>query len=137
MFEASGEEAIPMRGATGASLRPVLETLEPRVLLSGDLYISEFMAVNDSALMDQDCQYSDWIEIINAGQTTADLTGWYLTDDPAVPDKWAFPSVQLPVGRMLTVFASGRTGPTRAGNCTRTSASRPTGSTWPLSAPTG
>ncbi|OPX22818.1 MAG: hypothetical protein B1H04_04500 [Planctomycetales bacterium 4484_123] len=108
MFEASGEEAIPMRGATGASLRPVLETLEPRVLLSGDLYISEFMAVNDSALMDQDCQYSDWIEIINAGQTTADLTGWYLTDDPAVPDKWAFPSVQLPVGRMLTVFASGK-----------------------------
>ncbi|UCE49978.1 MAG: lamin tail domain-containing protein, partial [Phycisphaerales bacterium] len=40
--------------------------------------ISEFMAVNDSGLDDEDRDESDWIEIHNAGAETVNLKGWYL-----------------------------------------------------------
>ncbi len=32
-----------------------------------------------------DCRGEEWIELVNAGDTPIDLTGWTLTDDPADP----------------------------------------------------
>ena len=39
------------------------ERLESRVLLVGDLLISELMPDNNSTLADEDGHYEDWIEI--------------------------------------------------------------------------
>ncbi len=75
---------------------PLLEALEPRLLLSGTPVISEFMAINDTTLADGDGQYSDWIEIHNPGDDAIDLTGWTLKDSA---DTWAFPSMSLGVGQ--------------------------------------
>ena len=69
--------------------------------------ISEFLAVNDKGLKDENGERSDWIEIHNAGQATVDLTGWTLTDDAADLAKWAFPAVKIESGGYLLVFASG------------------------------
>jgi len=42
---------------------------------AGDLVISEFMAINGSVLMDEDGDYSDWIEILNVSAFPVDLGG--------------------------------------------------------------
>ncbi len=54
-----------------------------------ELYINEFQASSDSLVRNPySGYYADWIEIYNAGSTDVDISGYYLTDDPQVPDKW-------------------------------------------------
>ena len=90
------------------SSRRVPEVLEPRLLLAADLLISEFMADNETTLQDEDGDASDWIEVFNRGSTAIDLEGWHLTDNADRLTQWEFPAVQLPAGRSLVVFASGK-----------------------------
>lgn len=85
-----------------------LELLEARALLAADVYISEFAAVNETLLVDEDGEYSDWIELYNAGPDDANLAGWYLTDDAEDLRKWSFPSQALPAGEFLVVYASSK-----------------------------
>lgn len=80
-----------------------------------DLYITEFLASNEStyppveqSFTDEDKDCSDWIEILNAGEDPVDLAGWFLSDNPANPRKWAFPAVTIEAGQFLVVFASGK-----------------------------
>ncbi|MFN8457499.1 MAG: lamin tail domain-containing protein [Anaerolineae bacterium] len=75
---------------------------------SGDLLINEFMADNKTGLVDADGDYSDWIELYNRGSQAINLSGWFLSDDPQQPQKWAFPNVSLGGGQYLIVFASGK-----------------------------
>lgn len=76
-------------------------------LLRGQPVITEFMADNDSVLMDEEGEYPDWIEIHNPGDTAVNLVGWHLTDKADSPTKWTFPGVTLEAGGYLVVFASG------------------------------
>jgi hypothetical protein len=85
-----------------AQNRPAMVKAEEQVR------INEFLAVNDIGLDDEDRDESDWIEIYNAGTDTADLKGWYLTDDATNLRKWAFPEVMLWPDAYLVVFASGK-----------------------------
>jgi len=77
-------------------------------LLAAQPVITEFMAANDGTLADGDLQFSDWIEVYNAGDVGIDLVGWHLTDDAMNMNKWTFPSVNLAPGGFLVVFASGQ-----------------------------
>ena len=80
------------------------------VLSDSTLVISEFMSDNKTAMSTRvagQVVYPDWIEIQNRGDETMDMTGWYLTDDPADLQKWAFPAVRIQPGGVLLVFASG------------------------------
>lgn len=70
--------------------------------------ISEFMASNTSTLADDDGDFSDWIEIFNPDATTANLAGWYLTDSAGNKNRWQFPSISVPSGGYLLVFASNK-----------------------------
>jgi len=54
--------------------------------------LNEFMASNTQTIADPQGEYDDWIELHNRTGTAVDLTGLYLTDEPANPRKWAFPS---------------------------------------------
>ncbi|NLF39682.1 hypothetical protein GX586_09570 [bacterium] len=72
------------------------------------VFISEFMAQNDSVLADQDGEYSDWIELYNAGTATVNMLGWRLSDNATAPEKWVFPQTNLAPGRFVIVFASGK-----------------------------
>ncbi len=57
--------------------------------LSGPtVVINEVMASNVKTLADPQGSFDDWIELYNPGDRVVDLTGMYLTDDPAVPRKW-------------------------------------------------
>ena len=87
--------------------RRIFEPLEPRLFLSGDVLISELMAVNDGFLADKDGDYSDWIELHNTTAAPVDLGGWHLTDSASDLDKWTFPEgATLDANAYLVVFAS-------------------------------
>jgi hypothetical protein len=55
-----------------------------------------------------DGEYPDWIEIHNPGDEPVNLEGYGLSDDPARPFKWTFPSVIVEPAGHLVVFASGK-----------------------------
>lgn len=74
----------------------------------GSVYLSEFLADNQRGLKDNDGDHSPWIELRNGGAGTANLAGWFLTDNPTNLTKWRFPGVAILPGRELVVFASGK-----------------------------
>src|SRR5436190_5342862 len=78
------------------------------ISVRSEVLISEFMALNNATLADQDAQFSDWIELYNPGPETINLRDWHLTDDPADLAKWSFPSTNLSSDSYLVVFASGK-----------------------------
>jgi len=91
---------------------PILESLEPRLLLSGEVMVSEFMASNNLTIADGDGGSADWIELYNPGDLEVDIAGWFLTDDEDSPGKWQFPDepgidTTLNPGEYRIVFASG------------------------------
>ncbi len=108
--------ALPA-GVTGVSLRlratdlaglstesvVVLPVVAPRVR------INEIMAVPTPASvpLDENNQPQDWIELYNELAQPVNLTGWHLSDDPDVPDKWTFPALTIAPHGYLLVFASG------------------------------
>lgn len=54
-----------------------------------NLFINEFQASNTSTITDPSTQqFSDWIELYNAADTTIDISGFYLTDNLSDPLKW-------------------------------------------------
>jgi len=70
------------------------------------LFINEFMANNDEAVTGPDGTYPDWIELYNGGSDPVDLSGMYLSDDPANPDAWKFPDgTTVDAGGFLVVWA--------------------------------
>ncbi len=97
------------------------DSLEPRVFAAPSwsytvnpalqrpaLRITEFMAENFTAHRDEDQDPEDWIEIHNPSTTAVDLNGWSLSNDDDDPDLWTFPSVTVPAGGRLLVYASGK-----------------------------
>ncbi len=73
-----------------------------------ELVITEFLAANRTGLLDEDGDFSDWIEIYNRSDHPVNLSGWALTDDPTQPAKWSFPETTIGSGEYLVVFASGK-----------------------------
>jgi hypothetical protein len=74
-----------------------------------NLYINEFMALNNSTIKDNFDRYEDWIEIYNAGNLPVDLTGFGLTDEKTQPYKWVFTGdVEIPPKGYLLIWASNR-----------------------------
>lgn len=65
--------------------------------------ISEFMALNDRTLADEEGEFDDWIEIANTQDTARDLGGYYLSNDREDPALWEVPpsTVVPPQGSLL------------------------------------
>jgi len=55
-------------------------TYDPNLVL-GDLIINEFLASNQTGLIDEDGQQEDGIEIYNRGTNSVNMGGWSLRDD--------------------------------------------------------
>jgi hypothetical protein len=70
--------------------------------------ITEVLASNHQSVADEDGDHPDWIEIQNVGVNSANLDGWWLTDDPTVLRKWRFPSTPMVGNEVILVFASGK-----------------------------
>ena len=71
--------------------------------------INEFSAdTTTDGLTDEDGDNEDWIEIYNPGPNGADLSNFYLTDNPTSLNEWAFPAITMQPDSYLIVFASGK-----------------------------
>ncbi len=86
----------------------ITSMLVPQHGISGEVLISEFLAVNRNYLEDEDGESSDWIELFNSTGSSIDLLNWSLTDDPENLGKWRFPDLSIQAGEFLIVFASGK-----------------------------
>ena len=89
---------------------------------SGGLRLNEILASNRAGRLDDEGQTSDWIEIHNPGASPMRLGGYRLTNDPNVPDKWAFPNNRIPAGGYHLVWMSGLDRVSLAPQALRTSA---------------
>ena len=70
-----------------------------------NLFINEFMANNDAAVIDSEGNYPDWIELYNSGNESIDLGGMFLSDDLTVP-KWQFPlGTTIDAGGFIVIWA--------------------------------
>ncbi|MEM7233212.1 MAG: CotH kinase family protein [Planctomycetota bacterium] len=78
----------------------------PVLGFSQGLYITEFMAVNESTLRDDDGEFSDWLEVYNDTDDPVNLDGYFLTDDKLELTKWEFPNVTVPARGFVLVIAS-------------------------------
>ena len=75
------------------------------------IHINEVLSSNDSGAQDEDGDYSDWVELYNAGATPIALAGWGLSDNSASPFKWTFGDVTIPADGFLVVWASSKNRP--------------------------
>ena len=57
--------------------------------------INEFVASNTSGILDDNGNSTDWIELLNTGNQTINLSGYSLTDDASDPSKFVFANQSL------------------------------------------
>ena len=70
--------------------------------------ISEILKVNQYSVRDSYGDRSPWVELHNTSAAPVSLEGYYLSDDPENPFKWAIPSVTVEAGGYLVIFLTGR-----------------------------
>ena len=63
---------------------------------AGQIFINEFLADNVGDVSNETFQYEDWIELYNTTSIPIDLSGSFLTDNYAVPNKF-----QIPAGTII------------------------------------
>jgi hypothetical protein len=83
-------------------------TVDLNVIISEDVRLNEFVAVNVSGLRDENNEFQDWVELKNLSTNLVSLAGWSLSDDSDTPDKWVFPAVTIQPSGYLVVFCSGK-----------------------------
>ena len=77
--------------------------------LSGQVVINEYSVSNLSSFPDNYDKYEDWIELFNAGSSTVDLGGYFLSDRPSDSTRWEIPSgASISPGGYLIFWTSGR-----------------------------
>lgn len=76
---------------------------------TAQLKINEYSCANVSTFTDNNGNYEDWVELYNPGSSAVALSGYYLSDDAADPQKWQFPSTapSVPAGGVVRVICSG------------------------------
>ena len=75
-----------------------------------NIYINEFLAINNNTISDEAGEYDDWIELYNHGDDAVDISGLYITDDLNNPFAWQIPFSQpelttIQPGRFLILWA--------------------------------
>ncbi|MBL0103055.1 MAG: CotH kinase family protein [Bacteroidetes bacterium] len=66
------------------------------------------MSNNQSTLVDLNQDYSDWIEIYNAGSSSVNLSGYALSDTPDTLQKWFFPPTLIGPNSFKLIWCSGK-----------------------------
>lgn len=72
--------------------------------------ITEIMTDNSCVTATAGAESYDWVELTNTGNSAADLSGAYLSNDPADPLKWQIPALTLEPGESAVVYCTGGMG---------------------------
>jgi CotH kinase protein/Chitobiase/beta-hexosaminidase C-terminal domain/Lamin Tail Domain len=79
------------------------------LLSSAQVVINEYSCANWRVFTNYYLDTEDWVEFYNAGATSVNLQGYYLSDNEDNPKKWAFPgNTPIAAGGFLRVWCSGR-----------------------------
>jgi hypothetical protein len=90
--------------ATPGRRNSIAETLPP----VPQVWVNEIQPANSNGPRDASGRAEPWLELHNSGSTTVALDGYFLTDDPALPGKWPFPTgIRIPAGGFLLVWLDG------------------------------
>ena len=71
------------------------------------LRISEVCPHNFNLAMDEDGNFSDYIELYNEGDSPVDLSDFYLSDDKDNPARFQLPNMELEAGAYILIWADG------------------------------
>ena len=102
---ASGEWEVTAKPSPGAANTMAQQRGEN--VQAGDVTLNELVCANLALFPDESGEYDDYIEVLNTSDRPVDLEGYWLSDNPAKPNKWSFPSVTLPAGGVLAIHCSG------------------------------
>lgn len=72
------------------------------------VFINELVSSNTRGLIDESGATPDWVELFNPGLTDVPVSGYGLSDDPAVPFKWVFSNATVRAQGFLVVYADGQ-----------------------------
>lgn len=89
-----------------AYLRPLLDSMAQ----PSDIRLNEVAALNNGTPRDEAGDADPWVELYNLGPGPVTTGGFYLTDDPANPTKWALPVRRLADGDHLVLWLDGEPG---------------------------
>jgi hypothetical protein len=82
-------------GATNSIVfsQPTPTVTNSLFLIAGEnLFINEIMAKNLTTITDNFGEYEDWIEIYNPNDYPVNMSGYYMSDNPEVRNRWVIPS---------------------------------------------
>lgn len=71
------------------------------------IVINELLPNNKGNFVNENGEYSGYIEVINVSDKKVDLTNYSLSNDESISFKWQFPSVTLSPGEVLGIYTSG------------------------------
>jgi hypothetical protein len=85
------------------AIQNIIDNPSPRPGLT----INEFSAANTHTKFDPDFkEFSDWIELYNNSNAPVSIGGYYLSDDPALLNKWRIPNgTSIPAHSYLLIWA--------------------------------
>jgi hypothetical protein len=73
--------------------------------IADNVVINEIVAHNESGIMDEAGNTTDWLELYNPTQEAVDLNDWALYDGNTADDPWTFGAdVQIAAGEFLIIF---------------------------------
>ena len=101
----TGTQATPGFENTAAGFESWLKDMG--ALDSVSVVISEVMTANECTALDPEGNVCDWIELWNNGNTTVELTGAYLSDDPLDAFKWQIPQLTLQADERVVIRCAG------------------------------
>lgn len=78
------------------------------VVQNSPIQLVEVVASNSKYEPDESGAFHDYVILRNASGEVADVSGWYLSDNPRLPRLWKFPAgTSIPGGGTLLVYCSG------------------------------
>ena len=106
-------EAVANNTARSASYLPkgaehdvFVYQVEAQSLLNGPVVINELMASNATTVTDEQGDYEDWIELYNTSNQAVNLSGYFLSDNPANLAKYEIPQgISIPANGYLIFWA--------------------------------
>jgi hypothetical protein len=74
---------------------------------TAQIFINEVCPANADLNHNDGYNYAGWVELYNAGSSSVNVGGYFLSDDPAEKNKWRLPIATIPAKGYLVIWCDG------------------------------